>query len=226
MHANNAYASGLLPEYSASIIPCKGICCHISVPQGKTAPLVTDSYIIATPDGKGTDYLIPREDGSIVVGGARVTFKSKTEQWFNNTDDGTLIEAAKGYYEGYMQRTFRGWEDTGAAVDKIWTGSKLIVNKMHNGLELQKLTLRTVMGYTADSLPHVGHVPGKPGQLIVAGFNGHGMPVVWLAAKGVADMVLTDKPFEEVGLPRLMKTTAERIKKAQEGPEGGDILNG
>src|SRR5205809_134955 len=32
VHATNAYASNLLPEYSSNIIPCKGICCHISIP--------------------------------------------------------------------------------------------------------------------------------------------------------------------------------------------------
>lgn len=80
------------------------------------------------------------------------------------------------------------------------------------------------MGYSFDSNPHVGHVPGKPGQLIIAGFNGHGMPVIWLAAKGLADMIRTGKSFEEAGLPVLLKTTAGRIEKAKIGPKGGDIL--
>lgn len=122
VHANNAYVAGLLPEYSKSIIPCKGICCRIKVPDGSTAPLITNSYIIFTPDGNGLDYLIPRSDGSIIVGGASHTFKSSTEQWHNNTDDSTLIENAKDYYDGYMQRNFRGWDNTDANVDKIWTG--------------------------------------------------------------------------------------------------------
>lgn len=202
VHANNAYIAGLLPEYAKSIIPCKGVCTHIDVPAGKMAPYLTNSYIVRDKD-KVLSYLIPRSDGGIVVGGSSQVFKPHLEQWYNNTDDSTLIAASEGYYDGFMQRTFRGWEDSEAYVNKIWTG---------------------VMGYSWDSLPHLGEVPGKPGQYVLAGFNGHGMPVIWLAAKGVAEMVATGKSYEEVGLPRVGKTTEERIQKAQEGPEGGDIL--
>ena len=81
------------------------------------------------------------------------------------------------------------------------------------------------MGYSSDSSAHIGHVPDKPGQLIIAGFNGHGMPVIWLAAKGLAEMIRSGKSYEEVGLPRLMKTSLSRIEKAKNGPEGGDILD-
>jgi glycine/D-amino acid oxidase-like deaminating enzyme len=81
-----------------------------------------------------------------------------------------------------------------------------------------------VMGYSYDSLPHLGKVPGKPGQYILAGFNGHGMPIIWLAAKGIADMVAKGQSYQETGLPWIVQTTAERMEKAQKGPEGGDIL--
>jgi hypothetical protein len=67
------------------------------------------------------------------------------------------------------------------------------------------------MGYTTDSLPHVGQVPAKPGQFVVAGFNGHGMPQVFLSAKGVAQMILTGVEFEQTGVPRIFKTTQERL---------------
>lgn len=81
------------------------------------------------------------------------------------------------------------------------------------------------MGYSSDFNPHVGEIPGRPGQYICAGFNGHGMPVIFLAAKGLTEMIANGKSFEDVNIPRLYKSTVERIKKAQEGPEGGDILN-
>ena len=67
------------------------------------------------------------------------------------------------------------------------------------------------MGYTADSLPHVGQVPNKPGQLIIAGFNGHGMPQIFLLAKGIADMIVRGFEFEDSGLLRLFKTTQQRL---------------
>jgi glycine/D-amino acid oxidase-like deaminating enzyme len=204
VHTNNAYVSGLLPEYAQSIIPCKGICCRITVPLEATAPLLSNSYINRAKDNT-LSYLIPRADGSIIVGGAAARFKSQREQWYNNIDDSTLIDAAKDYYTDYMQRTYRGWENSGAKVDKIWTG---------------------VMGYTYDSNPHVGAVPGKPGQFILAGFNGHGMPVIWLSGQQLAKMVAQGVTFEQTSLPRLFKTTQHRIDRARCGSEeDGDILS-
>ena len=67
------------------------------------------------------------------------------------------------------------------------------------------------MGYTSDFQPHVGPIPQKPNQYILAGFNGHGMPIIFLAAKAVADMIRNDKTFEQTGLPRVYRTTEERL---------------
>jgi glycine/D-amino acid oxidase-like deaminating enzyme len=205
IHASNAYVAGLLPEYEKNIVPCKGICCRIRVPEGTMAPLLNNSYINRTTDNI-LSYLIPRADGSIIVGGAAATFKLFREQWYNNVDDSILIDAAKDYYTDYMQRTYRGWENTGAEIDKIWTG---------------------VMGYSYDSNPHIGAVPDKRGQFILAGFNGHGMPVIFLAAKELAKMIAQDLSFEQTSLPRLFKTTQHRIDRARNGKEeDGDILGG
>jgi glycine/D-amino acid oxidase-like deaminating enzyme len=203
IHANNAYVSGLLPEYANNIIPCKGICCRIAVPEGQTAPLLNNSYINRTVDGT-LSYLIGRTDGSIIVGGASSLFKPHKPQWYNNVDDSILIDAAKDYYTNYMQETYHGWQDSGAKVDSIWTG---------------------VMGYSYDSNPHIGTVPGREDQLILAGFNGHGMPVIWMAAKELASMAVHGKEFESTALPRLFKTTQVRIDRAKNGrEEDGDII--
>ncbi|OOF94033.1 hypothetical protein ASPCADRAFT_516362 [Aspergillus carbonarius ITEM 5010] len=203
IHANNAYVAGLLPEYEKNIVPCKGICCRITVPEGTTAPLLNNSYINRTEDNT-LSYLIPRPDGSIIVGGASSKFRPFQDQWYNNVDDSILIDSAKDYYEGYMQRTYRGWENSGARVDKIWTG---------------------VMGYSYDSNPHIGAVPGKDDQFILAGFNGHGMPVIWRSAQELARMVVEKISFEETDMPRLFKTTQFRIDRAMNGQESdGDIL--
>lgn len=68
-----------------------------------------------------------------------------------------------------------------------------------------------VMGYSSDFMPHLGEVPDKPGQFIIAGFNGHGMPEILLSSKGVAAMVRDGASFEQCGLPKIFKTTKERI---------------
>ena len=89
---------------------------------------------------------------------------------------------------------------------------------------MARTDLMTVMGYSSDSHPHIGEVPNKPGQYVCAGFNGHGMPVILLSAKGLAEMIQSGKKFEETGMPRLFKTSVERMEKARNGPEGGDIF--
>ena len=81
------------------------------------------------------------------------------------------------------------------------------------------------MGYSYDSNPHVGEIPGKPGQYICAGFNGHGMPVIFLTTKGLAEIIQTGKSFEEANLPRIFKSTAKRLQTAQEASDRSDVLN-
>ena len=188
--ATNGYTAGLLQEYTTKIVPSKGICCRIVPSPTSTHPSLTNTYGLRLPNG-GFDYLISRNDGSIIVGGARSTFFFDHENWYNKTDDSTLIKPAEKYFDNYMQRNFIGWEESGARVDQIWTG---------------------IMGYTSDQLPSVGEVPGREGCFIAAGFVGHGMPVIWLTMKGIAEMVSSGKKFEEVRIPRICKTTKERLE--------------
>ncbi|PGH15173.1 hypothetical protein AJ79_02538 [Helicocarpus griseus UAMH5409] len=186
--AANSYTQALLPEYKDKIIPYRGISCHIATPG--PSPLLVNTYALRFKDWD-FDYLIPRPDGSIVVGGARsVYFRNKAE-WYNNTDDSALIKGAKSYFDGYMQRHFCGWENSGAYVKEIWTG---------------------IMGYSSDKLPRLGPIPGKSGLYIMGGWTGHGMPQIFLAAKGMADMVVSNVPYHQTGLPRVFEETEARLQ--------------
>lgn len=62
-------------------------------------------------------------------------------------------------------------------------------------------------------MPHAGVVPEKPGALILAGFNGGGNALIFLLAKGIAQMLLTGSTFEEIDpiVPQTFKTTKERL---------------
>lgn len=185
--ATNAYTSSLLPEFSSKIIPVRGICSRITAPN---APLLSNSYILRIAPGE-YDYLIPKTDGSIIVGGARRDYYSNLSSWYNNSDDSALIPRAEKYFDGYMQRHFRGWEDSEAKTDKVWTG---------------------IMGYSSDGYPFVGNVPGKEGVWVCAGFSGHGMPQVFLAAKGVVEMVLEEGRGD---VPRLYRVMEERMESRE-----------
>ncbi|EXM20527.1 hypothetical protein RAB80_009180 [Fusarium oxysporum f. sp. vasinfectum] len=185
--ATNAYTAALLPEYHEKIIPYRAICSLIIAPN---PPLLADSYAIRFSP-TDFDYLIPRPDGSIIVGGARSAYFRQTEDWYGSVDDSKVIERAKDYFEGYMQRHFRGWENSGARTDQVWTG---------------------IMGYSADGLPRIGRVPGHQNMFIMGGFTGHGMPQVFLAAKEISRMVLEDLAFSDTEIPRLFEESEARLK--------------
>jgi glycine/D-amino acid oxidase-like deaminating enzyme len=128
VYATNAYTSAVLPEYQNRIIPVRGICSHIT-PAKKPSQTLHNSYIIRW-SATEYEYLIPRLDGSIVVGGAKTAFYAQDlGAWYNTARDDQLIESAKNYFDGYMQRIFRGWEDSGAYTDKVWTGSKSLYSQ-------------------------------------------------------------------------------------------------
>lgn len=166
------------------------------MPKRAVAPQLSSTYNITYQAGQ-TDYLNPRPNGSIVVGGAKWTFADDRGSYYENWDDSTTFDEARPHFDGLMQRHFRGWEGSGCEVESIWTG---------------------IMGYTPDEWPHVGEVPGQEGrQWILAGFNGGGMAMIFLTAKGLAGMVRDGKMFAETGLPRVFETARERLGNAQGG---------
>ncbi|KAH9821438.1 FAD dependent oxidoreductase [Teratosphaeria destructans] len=191
--ATNGHTGGLLAQYVDAIVPYKGTACHIK-PKTAVAPHLSQTYNIHYPHfgPNEVDYLNPRPDGGIVVGGAKWTFEHRRSAWYNNWDDSTLLPPAKSaHFDGLMQRNFRGWEHSGAEVDHVWTG---------------------VQAATPDQMPHIGEVPGSGGtRYVLAGYNGGGMSLIYLCAKAVAEMVGKDLTFEETGLLRSFKTSSERL---------------
>lgn len=121
--ATNAYTASILPEYKDKIIPYRTVCSRIVTPGPEKPPLLSSSYALRFSPWD-FDYLIPRPDGSIIVGGGRRTYLRDLNEWYSNTDDSKVIEKARGYFDGYMQRYFRGWEKSGAYTDQVWAGSK------------------------------------------------------------------------------------------------------
>ncbi|TVY38039.1 Gamma-glutamylputrescine oxidoreductase, partial [Lachnellula subtilissima] len=171
--ATNGYTASLLPEYAGKIVPCRGICSRITCPPSSHPPKLDKTYGLRLPKGSH-DYLIPRKDGSIVVGGARSAFFSDPSEWYNTVDDSTLIDPAAHYFDNYMQENFVGWEDS------VW-------GRYLDGRDV----------------------------FIAAGFEGHGMPVIWLTVKGVIEM-LGGKAFEESGVPGMFRTTRERLESERD----------
>jgi glycine/D-amino acid oxidase-like deaminating enzyme len=236
--ATNGYTAKLAPQFKDHIVPVRGICSRIVTPKAAAAPPFLP-YTYSIRYGPSLyDYLIPRADGSIIVGGARTKFWSDPSHWYNIWDDSKLIEPAKTYFDNLMQRTFIGWENSQAYTDKVWTGSKWVFNRDLSPLTLTLLysTLLSstllymrilffdrfanwfglqVMGYSSDFMPYVGDIPGKPGLMVLAGFSGHGMPLILNSAKGIVQMLRHGKKFEETGVPEIWRVTEQRLASKQ-----------
>lgn len=198
--ATNAYTAGLLPQFKDVIVPTRGMATHI-VPKIPTHPHLSHTYNITFKSGQAADYLNPRPDGGIVVGGGGVAFKADRPSWFGNFDDSERFDKeVEKYWEEYMQRVFLGWEHSEAKAEQIWTG---------------------IMGSTPDGWPHVGRVPGRKSQWILGGFNGGGMTFIPTTAKAVARMVIEDRDFKDIqdefGVPRVFATSTERLRNAFTG---------
>ncbi|KAF1926659.1 FAD dependent oxidoreductase [Didymella exigua CBS 183.55] len=164
--ATNAYTAGLLPAFSGRIIPVRGTASH-HAPQKPVNPHLNNMYNINFGPGKGVDYLNPRPDGGIVVGGGAWLFAHNVSSWRDNFDDAHLFPP---------HEIFLGWKDSGSVNDHVWTG---------------------IMGRTGDGQPFVGRVPGKSNMWVLARFNGGGMSLIAVAARTVGKMVSEEKGFEE-----------------------------
>ncbi|OOF93921.1 hypothetical protein ASPCADRAFT_209176 [Aspergillus carbonarius ITEM 5010] len=192
--ATNAYTAALLPEYEGFITPVKGENSHLAPLPFFKPPISLENTYNLRFTAEYADYLVPRPDGTIILGGAKWTYDSNRDSWWNTVDDRTLIhDAATAHFDSVMARHYRGWENANAHHDMVWSG---------------------IMGYTPDTLPHVGRVPGSKSQWILAGFNGAGMPMIFTITQAIARM-LEGVEYEDTGLSTLFKSTSERLAARQ-----------
>ena len=83
IYATNGYTSALVPEMKGKIVPVRGMVARLA---GAKAPKLKHSYMMRL-SGYEYDYMIPRPDGSIVVGGGRRDFYKNLSEWFDVADD-------------------------------------------------------------------------------------------------------------------------------------------
>ncbi|KAJ5272350.1 hypothetical protein N7478_007475 [Penicillium angulare] len=191
--ATNAYTAALLPQFEGVITPFKGQNSHLSpIPSFHPTKPLDYTYNLHF-NSKYADYLNPRPDNGIILGGGKWTYEDKLDraEWWNTTDDTNLInDASTEHFDLVMETHFQGWEEAKAQHDSVWTG---------------------IMGQTPDSFPHIGRVPGSENQWLLAGFNGAGMTMICTASRGIARMVLDERDYDETGLPKVFKSTFERL---------------
>lgn len=101
---------------------------------------------------------------------------------------------------------FHGWEDSKAKTNEVRTDT---------------------IGYSFDSNPHISKIPSHSSKFIIASFSKDGMPIIWLATKGLAEIITSSKrlSFKDVGIPRLFEISQAQIDLARtSNKEDSDIV--
>ena len=123
LFATNGYTSAISPEYETVIIPWKGICSRTVVNGHGIVPNLSNTYNLHNPS-KNPEYINPRPDGSIIVGGGKDSFEQDYDLYGNNHDDSTIIEPAKHYFDNYVSDRFLDYAFLNTSVESLWTGSE------------------------------------------------------------------------------------------------------
>lgn len=154
IHATNAYASNLLPEVSGIIVPGKGHAVAIPPPLTyEMSPLKTTMAAIWDND---YDYVIQRQGKGkhLIIGGRDSIHPAGFAGSLGDSDDSVWNNEIFSALKRFPEDNYEGWDGKGEVEEaQCWTG---------------------IMGFSKDALPFVGELPGKSGQLIAAGFSGHG----------------------------------------------------
>ncbi len=126
----------------------------------------------------GYEYWSQRSDGTIVLGGSRWAAPDRDEGYYAE-ELSPLIQDA--LYR-FLTENFPALRDVRLA--HRWSG---------------------IMGFSRDSYPFIGSMPGRPRLLVAAGFTGHGGPYFAVAGKCIADLIVdgcTDQPVHNYALDR------------------------
>jgi gamma-glutamylputrescine oxidase len=112
----------------------------------------------------GYEYLQQRPDGRVLAGGFS---DLDGDDSYTDSDDGNPVIWER--VERYLR------EDIGAEarVSHRWAG---------------------VVGYSDDSLPYVGEVPGRPGLYVAGGYSGVGNVPGFMCGRDLADTIAGDPP--------------------------------
>ncbi|WVQ79001.1 hypothetical protein IAT38_001093 [Cryptococcus sp. DSM 104549] len=154
--------------------------------------------------------------------------------------DNSIVLAAPRKWPGQSAETFASlfgaYDDSHVPTERAHnTFTSFTDNVPGGGYSAERLvsgeggfdyTWTGILGLTPDNVPFVGPVPGKEGQYIIAGFNGHGMARIFHVAPCLAGVILGEEWDETV--PLVFKSSEERFVKLREaaakGKKEGSVL--
>ncbi|ORY26997.1 putative FAD dependent oxidoreductase [Naematelia encephala] len=201
IYATNAYTGFLLPETKSIITPTPQMCNRVIPPSSFSgSKAIQNSYAVVYRDGLYSINPRVTSDGAILFGGdpsnQYLLHKYVAEDERRQTDDSLEnFEAITDSVREVGRNAFQ-WDvsvvkgrGARAKYDYSWSG---------------------IMGITADGLPLIGAVPGKPGQWMSCGHNGHGMARIFTCSPGLARLI-QGASWSETGLPECFQVTKERL---------------
>ncbi|KAK6906014.1 hypothetical protein I203_106849 [Kwoniella mangroviensis CBS 8507] len=184
VHATNAYAGALLPETRGASRPCPHMCNKVLPPSTFAGSRsLKNSYAIIYPEGMYTINARPTSDGILLFGGAA-------------PNQNKLLDYVAKDQRRRIDDTLTNFEPVTEAVRTLGT----------EGFECG------IIARSADQIPFIGAVPGKPGQWMCCGHNGHGMAQIFTAAPALAKLI-QGATWDETGLPECFEVSNERLNR-------------
>lgn len=162
VHATNAYSAAIEPSLKGVITPKPHICNKVIPPRSLCgSKAIQNSYGVLLSDG-GLFSINPRStsDGAVMFGGSNPGQK-QLDDWVERhpencvNDSFARLDNVTKYVQEFVEKELLGWNSAelgpGEGFDYSWSG---------------------IIGLSADGVPFVGELPGKPGQWICAGHHG------------------------------------------------------
>ena len=109
-----------------------------------------------------------------------------SQEWDRDDDDlSTLDASVSTSLREYFPKHFPALRAS-VSLSKGTENADSIVNESDIRVEYEWIG---IMGFSKDRNPLVGPLAGRSGEYIAAGYTGHGMPVAYLAAQNITDMI-------------------------------------
>ncbi|RSH83275.1 uncharacterized protein EHS24_006950 [Apiotrichum porosum] len=197
VHATNAYSKLLLPELDGLVQPFRAGAVKLApAPNRAFKPLQPTMSL--RRELHHFYSVAPQPDGGIVLSCSRTWTGQSPDEYqdlFDNMDDSyaplvqamdTVTQVAKALPSAQYGPSRAG------GVESNWSG---------------------IIGFTPDAVPFVGPLPDKPGQYVIAGFNGHGMARIFHTAPCLADVMVGGMDKWDPTVPTAFIITTERLEK-------------
>ncbi|KAK8875327.1 FAD dependent oxidoreductase [Apiospora arundinis] len=204
VHATNAWASHLLPEYSKLVLPEKGTLAAIKAPEGFIKHTGAQHW-----DATVNNYhlQLPAPYNAVILGGARQYLVHRPADCVLRDDDDQHILGTDEFFGSWPSSDVLNWPESTPQTSLEGKGGCWV------GIETT----------SADGFPFVGPAPRHPGQWVAAGFAGHGMPRILLSTSSISTLVLESLGLEhsepsgaaKLPLPKPFLATKDRIDRLQ-----------